>query len=85
MLFKVAQLESLCPTLLVQVHEHALFRLGLLIVDRETWSGISSVFYKHSIRTVVIPVQTVDQSLDARLVQVTNVARSLPRLLTHHE
>lgn len=35
-------------------------------------------------RTVVLPVQVVDQRLDARLVEVPDVARRLARLLAGH-
>ena len=68
-LVKLLELESLCPSSLVQVHQHALLSLGLLVVDRDR---------------VVVSVQSVDQRLDRRLVEVSNVSGRLTRLLASH-
>lgn len=35
-LFEIPQLQPLCPAPLVQVQQHALFRLGLAIVNSQT-------------------------------------------------
>ena len=59
------------PVPLVQVHEHLLLELVLAVVDDDG---------------VVVPVEPVDEGLDAGLVEVPDVAGGLAGLLPeHHE
>ena len=62
---KVPQLQPLRPITLMQVHKHSLFQLRLAIIDR---------------KRVVVPVQAVDQSLDGRFLDVSDVGRGLAGL-----
>lgn len=56
--------------MLVQIHEHILLESGLPVVDANA---------------VVMSVETVDECLDGRFVQVTQVGCALSRFLTQHE
>lgn len=65
MRLEVLQRQSLRPIPLVQVHQHALLKLRLAVVHRDG---------------VIVSVQAVDESLNGRLVNVTDVGRRLPWL-----
>ena len=67
---EVVHLEGFRPDVLVQVHEHVLFKARLPVLDADT---------------VVVTVQAVDERLDRWFVQVAEVGRSLARFLAHHE
>lgn len=69
MFVKVGQRQSSGPVLLVEVQKHLLFQLVLPVVDSNG---------------VVVPVETVDKGLQARLVEVTDVGGGLPRFLAQH-
>ena len=56
MILVVCECETVKPGLLVEVHQHSLFQLILSVVDGDG---------------VVVAIQSVDQRLDGRLVQVT--------------
>ncbi len=56
--------------MLVKVHEHVLLQGGLSIIDANR---------------VVVSVEAVDEGLYRRLVEMTQVGRALPRLLTKHQ
>ena len=70
LLLEVIHLKSFRPHMLVEVHQHVFLKPRLPIVDADT---------------VVMPIQTVNQRLDRRVVQVSKIGRALTRLLTHHE
>lgn len=69
MLLKILQDQSICPILLMQVQKHSLFEFSLAEVDGDG---------------VVVSVQAMDQCLNRRLVQVTNIGGRLTRFLAHH-
>lgn len=54
--------------MLMQIHQHVLLQPCLTVIDSNA---------------VVVPVQAVDECLDRRLIQVTQIGCGLPRLLTH--
>jgi hypothetical protein len=56
MFLVISESETVHPGLLVEVHQHPLFQLVLAVVDGDG---------------VVVAVEAVDQSLDRRLLQVT--------------
>jgi hypothetical protein len=86
LLLKVFQLQSLGPSALVQVQQHPLLRLGLSVVDGQTCTLVEACpRASQAGRTVVMPVETMYQSLDGRLVQVSQVARCLSALLAGHK
>jgi hypothetical protein len=67
---EVPKLQRICPVLFVKVHEHGLFKLRLPVI--------------HSNR-IVVSIQTVNQCLNAGLLDVANVGRRLSRLNAHHD
>ena len=56
MFLVISESETVHPGLLVEVHQHPLFQLVLAVVDGDG---------------VVVAVEAVDQSLDRRLLEVT--------------
>ncbi len=56
MFLVISESETVHPGLLVEVHQHPLFQLVLAVVDGDG---------------VVVAVKAVDQSLDRRLLEVT--------------
>ena len=68
-LVEVLHLQGLSPNMLVQVHQHVLFQSCLPVVDRNA---------------VVVAVETMNEGLNRRLVQVTQIGRCLPGLLAHY-
>mmetsp|Transcript_17893 Transcript_17893/g.36694 ORF Transcript_17893/g.36694 Transcript_17893/m.36694 type:complete len:256 (+) Transcript_17893:205-972(+) len=69
MSFEVSCLQSFRPSLLVKIHQHLLFQLAFPVADRDG---------------IVMPVETVNQSLDRRLVEVADDRRRLSWLLPQH-
>lgn len=67
-LMEVIHLQSLSPDMLVQIHKHVLLQACLAVVDSNA---------------IIVTVETVDQSLNRGLVQVTQVGGCLARLLAH--
>ena len=63
---EVFQLQALRPIPLMQIHQHRLLELRLAVVHDDG---------------VVVPVEAVDERLDARLRDVPDVGRRLARLL----
>lgn len=43
--FKVFELETLGPSPLMQVQQHALFGLCLPVIDRQAWACVSALPY----------------------------------------
>ena len=70
MLPKIPQLQALRPIPLMQIHQHRLLQLRLPI--------------RHSDR-IIMPVQSMDESLDGRLVDVPDVRCGLARFLAHDD
>lgn len=70
MVLEVLQLQSFSPIPLMQIHQHGLLELRLPI--------------RHSDR-VVMPVQAMDKSLDAGLVDMSDIRSRLSRFLTHDD
>ena len=62
---EVAQFQTLCPIPFVQIHEHRLLELRFAIVH---------------CNGVIVTIQPVNQGLNGRLVDVTNVRGCLSRL-----
>ena len=54
----------------MQIHEHVLFQSGLAVGDCDA---------------VVVAIQSVNERLYGRFVQVAEIAGCLARFLTHHE
>ena len=70
MTLKILQLQSLRPIPLMQVHQHRLLQLRL------------SIIYRYR---VIVSVQAVDEGLNRRLVNVSDVGCRLTRLLAGEE
>lgn len=70
LLVEVLHLQRLRPDVLVQVHQHVLLETGLAVVDGNA---------------VVVAVETVDEGLNGRLVQMTQVGCCLAGLLAHDD
>lgn len=68
LLVEVTHFQGFGPYMLVEVHQHVLFQSGLAVINRNA---------------VVVSVETVNQSLNGRLVEVTQVGSCLARLLAH--
>lgn len=66
MVLEVSQCQALRPVSLMQVHEHALLKLCLPVVDRDR---------------VVVPVQAMDKCLNGRFVDVSDVGCRLAGFL----
>jgi hypothetical protein len=56
--------------MLVKVHQHVFFERRLSVVDRNG---------------VVVSIQAMNKCLNRRLIQMSQVAGALTRLLTHHQ
>jgi len=65
-MLEILQFQPLCPVPLVKVHKHRLFQLSLAVVD---------------CYGIIVSVQTVNESLNRRLVDMTNIGRRLSRFL----
>lgn len=70
LIVEVVHLQCLGPYLLVQVHQHVLLKPCLAVVDSDA---------------VVVTVQAVDEGLNRRLIQMTQVGCCLPGLLAHDD
>lgn len=70
MQLEIPQFQPLGPIPLVKIHQHRLFKLGLPVI--------------HSDR-IVMPIKSVNQSLDARFINVSDVRRRLTRFLAAHD
>lgn len=65
----ISEPQSLCPIPLVEITKHALFQLGLLVVDGDG---------------VIMAVETMDQGVNGRFVEVSNIGRRLSGLSSCH-
>lgn len=68
LLVEVTHVQGLGPYVLVEVHQHVLLQSCLAVIDRNA---------------VVVAVEAVNESLNRRLVEVTQVGRGLAGLLAH--
>lgn len=66
LILEVFQRKTLRPIPLVQVHQHRLLELRLAIVHRNG---------------VIVPIEAMNESLDGRLVDMSNIGGRLPRFL----
>jgi hypothetical protein len=66
--FETAERERIIPAFLVQIQQHLLLQIVSTISNRNR---------------VVVAIETVNQRLDRRLLQMTNVRSCLTRLLIH--